>query len=243
MMDKTPKFARNEYLSQVYFYIKRNTDWWLNFQGEIPAYFHGNDSGADNATCFDHAEHVETPELQAFLALQCKFLYQTAEKLGLKFDAVHYKKVFEELSARANDRYFDGKLFVIDVNTGEKIYSNALMPLKVIVLGDKLSKELRDYVVDQIKTRYLGNYGVASEAIDSPEYMTDGYWRGPVWGPDQIIIVSALKDIGETNLAETIKNRYKKACVEFGLGENTDVHTGKALRCKNYCWTACAVLL
>ena len=74
MVKRNPEFATPHALEEVYFDMKRNTDWWLNLRGETPSYYHGNDSGQDNSTCFDKSEHIETAELIAFLSVQCRFL-------------------------------------------------------------------------------------------------------------------------------------------------------------------------
>lgn len=242
MMRKDPAFAAADVLSEVYFPVKRNTDWWLNFQGEIPAYLHGNDSGCDNATCFDGGGHLETPELCAFLSEQCLFLSEAAEKLGLHYDVRHYARLSEEFARLVSERYFDGQLFCIDADSGKKVYSDALMPLRTVILGNRLPQKVLRAAVDKLR-RHLGECGFSSEALDSPLYMRDGYWRGPAWGSDQIMFGYALREIGETELADAAARGYRRAPDKYGYGENSDPHTGEAFRCRNYCWTACARLL
>lgn len=242
MMEENSYFHSRDVLGRVYPAVKRNTDWWLNYRGETPSYFHGNDSGCDNASCFDFAEHIETPELLALLSVQCEFLSQAAQKLGLKFDAKHYLATSAALAERVLS-YYDGGIFTIDVETGAKRYTNALLPLRMLILGDRLPKKISDFIVKRLKEDYLGNYGIASEAIASGDYVENGYWRGPVWAPDQIVFVHSLREMGQTELADEIAERYKRALKENGLSENHDVHTGKALRCKAYTWTACAYLI
>ena len=53
----------------------------------------------------------------------------------------------------------------------------------------------------------------------------------------------ALREIGETELADAAARGYRRAPDKYGYGENSDPHTGEAFRCRNYCWTACARLL
>ena len=242
MMEKNPRFGAADMLEAVYFPMKRNTDWWLNFRGEIPSYFHGNDSGCDNATCFDESEHVETPDLQAFLSIQCSFLSDVAAKLGLRHDRERYAALSQHFYRLATERYFDGELFVLDAETGQKYRSDALMPLRTIVLGNKLPKKMRLALLGSLR-KFAGKYGFASEALGSGAYMKDGYWRGPVWAPDQILLVTALREMGESNLADRVASGYKEAIDRFGPGENSDPETGEPFRCKNYSWTACARLL
>jgi hypothetical protein len=107
MMKRNPEFATPHALEEVYFDMKRNTDWWLNLRGEVPSYYHGNDSGQDNSTCFDKSEHIETAELIAFLSVQCRFLSEAAEVLNYPTDKktyanLTYEKMEEYIGTQAN---------------------------------------------------------------------------------------------------------------------------------------------
>ena len=239
MIKRNPEFATPHALEEVYFDMKRNTDWWLNLRGDTPSYYHGNDSGQDNSTCYDKSEHIETSELIAFLSVQCSFLSEAAEILNYKTDMRVYKQLAEELAEKAVKDYWDGeKIFVRLAETGEPYYCQALMPLRVIVLEDMLPKEMQEYIVKTIKAHHLCKGGIASEAVDSPMFVEDGYWRGAVWAPDVIMFVYALRNLGYTELANEIAENYKTAVCKYGFNENTSALTGKGLRCKCYSWAA-----
>lgn len=239
MMKRNPEFATPHALEEVYFDMKRNTDWWLNLRGEVPSYYHGNDSGQDNSTCYDKSEHIETAELIALLSVQCAFLSEAAEILNFKTDKRIYAQLADELAEKAAKDYWDGeKIFTRLSETGEAYYCNALMPLRVIVLEDKLPKEIQEYIVKQIKEHHLCKGGIASEALDSPMFIEDGYWRGAVWAPDVVMFVYALRNLGYTELADEIAENYKSSVCKYGFSENTSAITGKQLRCKGYSWAA-----
>ena len=238
MIKRNPEFATPHALEEVYFDMKRNTDWWLNLRGDVPSYYHGNDSGQDNSTCFDKSEHIETSELIAFLSVQCSFLAEAAEILNYPTDKRVYKTLAKELAEKAIKDYWDGeKIFVRLAETGEPYYCNALMPLRVIVLEDMLPKEIQEYIVKQIYDHHLCVGGIASEAIDSPMFVEDGYWRGAVWAPDVVMFVYALRNLGYTDLANKIAENYKSSVTKYGFSENTSALTGKQLRCKGYSWS------
>ena len=239
MIKRNPEFATPHALEEVYFDMKRNTDWWLNLRGETPSYYHGNDSGQDNSTCFDESEHIETPELMAFLSVQCSFLSEAADVLHFYTDKRVYAQLAKELAEHAIKDYWDGeKLFVRLAETGEPYYCNALMPLRVIVLEDLLPKEMQEYIVKQITEHHLCRGGIASEALDSPMFQENGYWRGAVWAPDVIMFVYALRNLGYTELANQIAENYKTSVCKYGFSENTSALTGKQLKCKCYSWSA-----
>ena len=219
--------------------MKRNTDWWLNLRGDVPSYYHGNDSGQDNSTCYDKSEHIETAELIGLLAVQCRFLSEAAETLNYPTDKRVYAMLADELAQKAIKDYWDGeKIFTRLAETGEAYYCDALMPLRVVVLEDLLPKEMQEYIVKTIKEHHLCKGGICSEALDSPKFVEDGYWRGAVWAPDVVMFVYALRNLGYTDLANEIAENYKTSVCKYGFGENTSAITGKQLRCKGYSWAA-----
>ena len=237
MIKRNPEFATPHALEEVYFDMKRNTDWWLNLRGDTPSYYHGNDSGQDNSTCFDKSEHIETAELIAFLAVQCRFLSEAAEALNYPTDKRVYAQLAKELAEKAVKDYWDGeKIFTVLSETKEHYYCDALMPLRVIVLEDMLPKEMQEYIVKQITEHHLCKGGIASEAVDSPMFIENGYWRGAVWAPDVVMFVYALRNLGYNDLATQIAENYKSSVTKYGFSENTSALTGKQLRCKCYSW-------
>lgn len=241
LQKKNRYFSKRSVLKEIYFPMKRNTDWWLNRE-KTPSYYHGNDSGADNSTCFDYSDCIETPELLALLSVQCEFLSETAEKLGLHSDVKTYKTISDDLLKSVSEDYFDGKLFVKNGDTGEKYYVDSLLPYRVLILGEKLPENMQKYIVERIKNDFLGEYGLASEALTSEKYEKDAYWRGSLWTPDQYMIAYGLNEVGESELAQEILKRYNAAILKNGFYENYDVHTGEKERCKNFSWPVCCYL-
>ena len=48
----------------------------------------------------------------------------------------------------------------------------------------------------------MTEYGLATEATDSPYYNPDGYWRGPIWGPTMVLFIEGLEECGEVEFAK-----------------------------------------
>ena len=238
MMERNSYFSSHDVLAEVYFPMKRNTDWWLNFRGETPSYHHGNDSGADNSTSFDAGIHIETPELAAFLSVQCALLADIAERLGMATDRHTYKRLSDELCEKANRNYFDGRLFVRDGVTGKPHYCDSLLPLRMIVLGSRLSDDIRKYITKSVRDNFVCSHGIASEAHNSHMFNEDGYWRGAAWGPDQVFFVLSLREMGEYELVDRIAVGYKRALEANGFSENHAPISGKGQRCRSYTWSA-----
>jgi len=47
------------------------------------------------------------------------------------------------------------------------------------MLGERLPPGVRGALVARIR-RFLTEWGLATEQVDSPLYESDGYWRGPI---------------------------------------------------------------
>ena len=92
--------------------------------------------------------------------------------------------------------------------------------------------------MNTIKAHHLCKGGISSEAIDSPWFQENGYWRGAVWAPDVVMFVYALRNLGYTDLANEIAENYKNSICKYGFSENTSAITGKQLKCKCYSWAA-----
>ena len=243
LVKRNKQYENIEVIEELYYYMKKNTDWWLNFRGETPCYFHGNDSGNDNATCFDNTEIIQSPDLIAYLSVQCEVLSQMAEKLNLCTDKRIYKMLSDDFFEKCISHFWDGEIFIRNGMTEEIYRPKSLMPLRMIVLEEKLPREIKDYILEALKKDFLCPYGLASESVNSPFYTQNGYWRGPAWGPDQIIFGLALENMGEDELSNKIASGYRKAIEKSGYSENHDPLTGDSLKCKAYSWTANAYRL
>ncbi|MEV4727753.1 MGH1-like glycoside hydrolase domain-containing protein, partial [Micromonospora humida] len=89
---------------------------------------------------------------------------------------------------------------------------------------------------------HLTTHGLATEPTDSPRYLADGYWRGPIWAPSTVLVEDGLRRAGHTALADEISRRFLALCERSGFAENFDAETGKGLRDRAYTWTASSYL-
>ena len=106
-----------------------------------------------------------------------------------------------------------------------------------------MPEKIRAYISERLKNHHYSEYGLSSEALDSPLYEEDGYWRGPAWAPDQVIMTLALKSIGEEEFADRIAESYAKTIEDVGFFENISTVQKRGLRAKCYTWTAAAYLI
>ncbi|WP_432194275.1 amylo-alpha-1,6-glucosidase [Streptomyces sp. bgisy027] len=234
-------------LKEIYNRLTRWTEFWLAARrapdAALPHYQHGNDSGWDNATTFDPERVIVTADLAAFLVLQLHELAGLADELGLPDEAGRWRRTAETTQAAMLDELWTGERFVArGVDSAETWHSSSLLYLMPIVLGEHLPENIGKALATRIET-HLTQHGLATEHPASPHYLSDGYWRGPIWAPATVLIEDGLRRAGHDRLADEISVRFRTLCESHGFAENFDALTGKGLRDRAYTWTAAAYLL
>lgn len=239
------------YLNEVYKPLIRLTEWWYNnrdFDGDgLPQYHHGNDSGWDNATVFDQGCPTEGADLAAYLVIQCETISQIATALDHRKSAARwYERSQMQLSRLLELQVKKGCFFSPRDGQSTAPASHSLLNSIPIVLGKRLPAQVRNNLVQDLGPEgpFLTNFGLATEAPSSPKYISDGYWRGPIWAASTYLIFDGLLSAKESNLAYTIAERFCNLCLRSpGFWENYDALTGQGLRCPGYSWTASVFLL
>lgn len=89
-------------LREIYPKLVKWTEYWFTYidddKNGFCQYYHGNDSGRDNASVFDLGFSVESPDLSAFLILQMEILGNVAEKFGKEQEAATWRFGSEKLT-------------------------------------------------------------------------------------------------------------------------------------------------
>lgn len=103
-------FLQKEIQEEAYESFCRVTDYWLCCRrtpgAVMPVYFHGNDSGWDNASVFHRGFPVESPDLSAFLIYQMDVLSRMAQELHRPEESAAWKKKrMKCMGAFSNDFY------------------------------------------------------------------------------------------------------------------------------------------
>ncbi|MBW8740477.1 MAG: glycogen debranching protein, partial [Streptomyces turgidiscabies] len=210
---------------------------------DLPHYQHGNDSGWDNATTFDPERVVVTADLAAFLVLQLHQLADLADELRRPDDALRWRRTAAETQAAMLDQLWTGDRFVArGVATGDTWSTSSLLDLMPVALGEHLPDDVSDALAARIEA-HLTPYGLATELPTSPHYLSDGYWRGPIWAPATVLVEDGLRRAGHQRLADDVSARFRALCETHGFAENFDALTGTGLRDRAYTWTAASYLL
>jgi glycogen debranching enzyme len=244
---RLPEPLGQEELARTYDRLERWTDFWLTTRrapaAALPHYQHGNDSGWDNATTFDPERVIVTADLAAFLILQLHELAYMAAELGLSDDARTWTRTADTTQAAMLDQLWNGERFVArGVHSGDSWTSSSLLDLMPIALGEHLPESVSSVLAARIEA-HLTPYGLATELPTSPQYLADGYWRGPIWAPSTVLVEDGLRRAGHERLADEISARFRALCETHGFAENFDALTGTGLRDRAYTWTASSYLL
>ena len=241
----------DERLAEAYGPLSRWTRWWLTRRDRdhdgLCEYDHGNDSGWDNSTAFLPHPPVATPDLAAFLAIQCDVLADLARRLGRPdAEAAEWVRLSDAQIAAMERDLFDaeGRPLVRQAATGATSSPDTLLLRLPVLLGDRLPARLRARLLADLESPlFRTDWGWATESPVSPLYVPDGYWRGPIWAPSTMLLCDGLRACGRADLADLAAESFCRMCAQSGFAENFDALTGEGLRDRAYTWTASVFLI
>ncbi|KAK1475106.1 hypothetical protein CTAM01_15738 [Colletotrichum tamarilloi] len=226
----------------------RLTDFWMDTRrgdtSRLPFWAHGNDSGWDNSTAFDSTPMIVGPDLAAYLFLQASCLEQVAKRLRHENDSEKWANMRSFLVNALIEELWDGESFLLkNAITGETFKTTSLLQFMPLAAARHLPDEVVDKMVTSIVSKHLSEWGPATEELASPDYESDGYWRGPIWAPSTHLVETGLRDAGRIDLADEISTRFLRLCEKSGFAENFDAITGEGLRDLSYTWTSAVYLV
>jgi glycogen debranching enzyme len=232
-------------LEDIYALLARWTRFWLHSR-RVPGhplahYQHGNDSGWDNATTFDHDRLIEAPDLAAFLVVQLDVLAELAIELDHAEEARHWRSEGRAMRDALLELWDRDTFVARAVRTGRRSKKSSLLNNLPIIAAPHLPGEITRLLGARI-AQHLTAFGPATELVDGNEYEADGYWRGPIWAPATAIVEDGLRRAGQTELADQISARFRGLCEKSGFAENFNALTGEGLRDRAYTWTASCYL-
>lgn len=250
LLQQLPGKLESDIRETMYVSLARQANWWMTYRcfgtpglGSLPYYLHGNDSGWDNSTMFAKGVPLVAPDLAALLVIQMDVLSDLAQKLDRTAEAADWRQRADALFALLIQELWQEDRFVARLaHAGTPVDSASLIPCLPLMLGTRLPANIRAALRDNLQ-QHLTEWGLATERIDSPQYLPDGYWRGPIWAPSTYLAVVGLERSGFPELANEIAHRFCRLCDKSGFAENFDATTGAPLRDPAYTWTASVFLL
>jgi len=253
LLPSTPVEQRLDYLNHVYPRISRFHRWWFehrDLSGDgLPWYMCGNDSGWDNATIFDAGWPVQSPDLTAYLILDAEALGSMACELGLEAESEAWRQQATRMTDAFHRRFVRNGELIVHVLSPQGVVeesSSSLLTRIPILLGKRLAPDVKERIVNDLsnESAFLAPSGPSSESLASSRYESNGYWRGPVWGPSTLLIFDGLLQCGETRLAGEIARRFCDTCSrQAEFRENYDAKTGAGQYDSGMTWSAADFLL
>lgn len=121
---------------------------------------------------------------------------------------------------------------------------DSLISFMPILLGRRLPPPVLNALITGLNQpgRFLGEWGLAPEALTSAKHKTNGYWRGPIWAPPTRFVVDGLREAGEDDLADDLARRFLRRCARSSFHENFDPRSGDGLTDPASTWTASVFL-
>lgn len=248
MMEQHEFFRRQDILTEAYESFCRVTRYWLDYRRNpmavMPVYYHGNDSGWDNASVFHQGFPVESPDLSAFLIYQMDVLSQMAQKLGRVEEACEWNKIADEMFEKFMKRfYLDCRFFSWHIPSNQRITGgDSLLMYLPVVIAYRMEGETARHLVDDMLRKFETPYGMATENPESPYYKKGGYWLGPVWAPVTYILIDALREHGYKDAAHRLANKFCHLTVKGLMSENYDPFTGQGYDDPAFAWPSCVLL-
>ncbi|MBQ9036205.1 MAG: hypothetical protein IJ115_01915 [Erysipelotrichaceae bacterium] len=237
-----------EEASILYNGIKKQIEFWQlykdgNHDG-ICEYHHGNESCMDNATVFDFAGPIDSPDLTCYLVEAMDTLSILADTLGNWKISIYWKEQADILAQKAI-KYFvndEGLPCVRESITGKEIKTKSIIPYTLLLLKDRLPLGLRKKWIGVLERDYMSDYGLSSEAKQSEKFEEDGYFRGSVFHYYTVPLVDNLYECGEMATAERIMMSYCFAFRKSGSYECFSALSGKGQHLPSFTSSAGAFL-
>lgn len=133
----------------------------------------------------------------------------------------------------------DTQAHVIACGTHKPICCKGLLCLSLL-LGWRLLETIRIRLISELKSeRFLPDHALATEAVNSPYYRTDGYWRAP----RTLLLSDNIESCGEHTFAPALVYKFCDMAVHSGFVENNNTISGDGLRDRAYIWTSSVFLI
>jgi hypothetical protein len=101
---------------------------------------------------------------------------------------------------------------------------------------ERLVARLRD------PSQFWPGHPVPSVPLDSPQFEAARYWKGPTWVNANWIIIEGLLTQGETELADSLRDKTLALVDAAGCAEYFSPLSGEGLGARDFSWTAALTL-
>jgi glycogen debranching enzyme len=98
-------------------------------------------------------------------------------------------------------------------------------------------------MVEDLRGGFITDWGVVTEHPESPNFIRQGHWRGPIWPPSTMLIVDGLRAVGENELALELSRKYAALVRKSRFCEKFDPLGGSEMADRAYTWGSSVFLI
>lgn len=202
-----------DFLSEVYVPLMRLNAWWFAMNDDdgdgLAQYNHPYSSGLDDSPLWDEGMPVESPELNTYLCVQVGSLAMIAEELKLTADAAMWRRRASSIVSRIIDHFWDPEAGLFWVKKYHEPV-RVVTPFNLYPLWTgQLPGDIKDRLLQHLTNpdMFWGPFILPTVARNDPKYDPQTMWRGPVWANVNYFFIEALRQVGETHLADELRDR------------------------------------
>jgi len=201
------------FLQELYVPLVRWNAWWFSMNDDdvdgLAQYNHPYSSGLDDSPLWDEGMPVESPDLNTYLCVQMGSLAVMAEALGMDAEGAMWRRRAAAIVRRMIESMWDEEAGLFRALRDEApipvVTPFNLYPLWTGQLPDEIRGRLIAHLTNP--EEFWGEYIIPTVARDDPHYDPETMWRGPVWANINYFFVEALHQVGEHELARTLRGR------------------------------------
>jgi hypothetical protein len=239
------KECPRESIEKLYNGMGKWADWFLLCRDDdgdgLPSLIHSDETGLDNCSLFRDHLQITTPDTAAYLVILFEAVGDLAKLLGKpETEAAEWYKKSADLLKRMLDTLWDGERFVgLVPATGEKIFSQNIVHYLPAVLGDRLPREILNKLADDLESKFLSPWGLASEETTSEYFAPTLFGVGCILPPAMLFIVTGIWDTDRRDTARKAAENYCNALRTSNFPFFLDPTSGAGMY--NGCsWSYCA---
>ena len=202
-----------DFLKEIYIPLVRWNAWWFAMNDDdvdgLVQYNHPYSSGLDDNPLWDHGMPVESPDLNTYLCVQMGSLAEIAEILGIEFEARMWRKRASAITRRMIQDMWDEESGLFRALHEEQPIP-VVTPFNLYPLWTgQLPDEIRERLLAHLTTpeEFWGDFALPSVAYNDANFDPQTMWRGPVWVNINYFFIEALRQIGEDDLANVLRDR------------------------------------
>jgi len=201
------------FLEEIYVPLVRWNAWWFSMNDDdvdgLAQYNHPYSSGLDDSPLWDYGMPVESPDLNTYLCVQMGSLALMAEALGMHSEGAMWRRRAAAIVRRMIEDFWDEEAGLFwAMHEDQPIPVVTPFNLYPLWTG-QLPHHIRDRLIAHLTNpdEFWGEYVIPTVSRADPHYDPQTMWRGPVWANINYFFIEALGQVGESELADTLREK------------------------------------